>query len=84
MLGSSRRAKGEKTSFLSHACSEYIAAGMHPESKTKLDKALKRETKRTEQLPHEEKKRINTPPHHEMKAHEGTNSHKTPTPGVFL
>lgn len=47
MLGYSQRGKGEKTSFLSQAYSEYTAAGRHPGSKTKLDKALKRESKRT-------------------------------------
>lgn len=39
-LKHSQRGKGEKTSFLSQACSEYTAAGRHPGSKTKLDKAL--------------------------------------------
>lgn len=67
MLGYSRRGKGEKTSFLSQACSECTAAGRHPASKTKLDKALER-ARGLEQLPHEEKERMNTLPHHNMRS----------------
>lgn len=67
MLGYSQRGKGEKTSFLSQACSEYTAAGRHPGSKTKLDKALKR-ARGLEQLPHEETERMNTLPHDKMKS----------------
>lgn len=51
MLGYSQRGKGEKTSFLSQACSKCTAAGRHPGSKTKLDKALKKQSKRTRAAP---------------------------------